>query len=193
MKQLFTFWEKYVDIPTESRLFIKNNSNILVFKKDEYYTKEDKYKPYWNFVAEGLVGGHSHDAEGTKTIHWLSETYGYFTGSLHLHSDTPCGQAIQFLRRGRIVQIPLEDMRYGQENDPAINELIQILKQHKINQQAALIDALNQPNAEAIYFKFMDEMGSLAHQLTAQQVRDLLGLKRTTYIKIRNAYARRRF
>jgi hypothetical protein len=174
-------------------LFIERNSTVLFFKKNEYYAQEEEYKPYWNFVPEGLVGGHSYDVEGTKTIHWITEACGYFTGSLHIHSDTPCRQAIQFLRRGRLVQIPLEEMRYGQENDPAINELIHILKQHKINQQTTLINALNQPNDEAIYFKFRDKMGSLAQQLTAQQVMDLLGLKRTTYIKIRKAYARRRF
>lgn len=193
MKQLFTFWEKYLDVPPKSRLFIEQNSTVLFFKKNEYYTGENEYQPFWNFVPEGLVSGHSYDAEGTKTIHWITEACGYFTGSLHLHSDTPCGHAIQFLRRGSLVQIPLEEMRYGQENDPAINELIHILKQHKINQQATLLEVLKQPNAETLYFKFMDEMGSLANQLTAQQVQDLLGLKRTTYIKIRKAYARRRF
>jgi hypothetical protein len=192
MKQLFTFWGKYVEVPTESRLFIKNNSNTLAFKKDEFYAAEDEYKPFWNFVPEGLVGGHSYDEEGTKTIHWITEACGYFTGSLHLHSDTPCGQAIQFLRRGRIVQIPLEKMRYGQEHDSAINELIHVLKQHKINQQIALLKVLKQPNAEALYFKFMDEMESLGNQLTAQQVMDLLGLKRSTYFNVRKAYLRKR-
>lgn len=193
MKQLLTFWGKYLEVPAESRSFIKRNSDILAFKKNELYAGEDEYRPYWNFVLEGLVGGHTHDENAQKTIHWIAEVNTYFTGSLHLHSDTPCQQAIQFLHRSRIVQIPLEKMRYAQENDWAINELIHVLKQHKMNQQTILLDVLKQPNFEAIYFKFMEEMKNVAPLLTAQQVMDLLGLKRTTYIKVRNAYARKRF
>lgn len=192
MKQLFTFWGKYVDVPIESRLFIKNNSNILVFKKDELYVGEEEYKPFWNFVLEGLIGGHTHDEDAQKTLHWIAEVNGYFTGSLHLHSDTPCQQAIQFLHCGRIVQIPLEKMRYAQENDWAINELIQVLKQHKMNQQELLIKVLSQKNTTLRYFTFMDEMSMLANQLTAEEIMVYIQIKRTSYKIARKKYLRRK-
>lgn len=193
MKQLFTFWEKYLEVPAESRLFIKKHSDILAFKKNEYYAVEEEYKPFWNFVLEGIVGGHSHDKEAIKTIHWVTEVCGYFTGSLHLHSDTPCQQEIQFLHRSRIVQIPLAKMRYAQENDRAINELIQILKQHKLNQQRLHIKILNQKNTTLRYFTFMDEMPALAKQLTAEEIMAYIQIKRTSYKIARKKYLKRKY
>lgn len=192
MKLLFTFWEKYTEVPTKSRLFIENNSNVLYFNKGEYYAREGQYKPFWNFVSEGILGGHSHDREGRKTIHCITQANGYFTGSLHLHSNTPYRRTIQFFRRGRIIQVPLEKMRYAQKTDPAINELMQVLKQHKINQQQLLIKILSQKDTTQRYFTFMDEMKEIAEQLTAAQIMAYIQIRSTSYKSARKKYLKRK-
>lgn len=192
MTNFYTFIKKYLNLPQEARDFIEAHADIIEGKRGEYYTTETEYKESWCFLLGGLVAGHTFNTAGLRTIHWIIEPGGYFTGSKHLFSNSSLEQNIEFFQDSRILQIPHENMRQAQEQFPEIGELIQIQKQHKINKQDILIEILKQPDAQAVYFKFMDEMGTVANLLTNQQVMDLLGLKRTTFIKVKGAYSRRR-
>lgn len=192
MIRFYQHIKKYLELPPEVQSFIQEHGYIRHGNKNEYFVLQDQHAPHWGYVLEGLIAGHSFDADGNRTIHYVVQEGDYFTGNKHLHSDESCKQNIEFFKNSEVLVIPIDKMRYAQKQFPEINELIHRFKQHKILQKDRLINILKQKDLKLRYFKFMDDMGNLAGQLTVEQRRDFIQISEAHYKKVNRAYSRRK-
>lgn len=192
MIRFYQHIKKYLELPHEVQSFIKDHGHIRHGNKNEYYVLQDQHVSHWGYVLEGLLAGHSFDANGNRTIHYVVQEGDYFTSNKHLHSDESCKQNIEFFKNSEVLVIPIDKMRYAQDQFPEINELTHRFKQHKILQKDLLIRILGEPDLQHRYFTLMIEMEDIASQLTAEQIMDLIQIGRTTYKTARKKFLKRK-
>lgn len=176
MDKLFTFWRKYVSISTASEVFVRQHAKIHRYKKNSFFARYYEVKPYWCFIVEGLAAGCMTEEDGKKRIIWLVTPPDYFTGTKHNYSNHGENLDIRFLVNSKIIAIRQEQMRYAQQHLADVGELMQVLKQRKLNQQHQLLEISKITNDIDKYVAFRTAFPELGALLTNRQVSQFLNI-----------------
>lgn len=182
MHTFIHFWTAHVShIPDAAIAFVQTYAKVMEYPTGTYLARAGDYWPYWNFVLEGAVTALRYDEDGSAEVPWLVTAGSYFTGTVHAFTERRDEVFIQALDDTRVVQLPNYRLQQAQQQYHTFSELINILKQRRLEQDALFDDVFRQTDGEARVAAFFDAYPRLAPQLPAQQVSAILQISERTY------------
>ncbi|MDX3912728.1 MULTISPECIES: cyclic nucleotide-binding domain-containing protein [Olivibacter] len=190
MQRLFDFWERYMRIPDDARLFLERHGIIKQFTKGAIFSQPDDARQYWCFVLEGLVAGNHYRADGQRIVRWLLVPYSYFTGTEHLYTKRSGNVHIEFLKSTALFMLRNEIAVEGQRRFWSISELFHILKQHQINRLRKYALIFQQPSHYQKYKLLVEELPEIVAQTTNEQRWHYLQISKGSYYKVKKRYLR---
>lgn len=189
MDNFIRFWTSRIShLPDAAVAFVRAYTKVLVYPAGTYLTRAGDYWPYWNFVAEGAVMALRYEEDGSVMVPWLVTAGSYFTGTVHAFTERREEVFIQALVDTRVVQLPNYRLQEAQQLYHAFSELINILKQRRLEQDALLDEVYRQTDASARVTAFFEAYPRLALQLPAQQVCAILQVSERTYKRGKQQY-----
>ena len=193
MDNFIRFWTSRIShLPDAAVAFVRAYTKVLVYPAGTYLSRAGDYWPYWNFVAEGAVMALRYEEDGSVMVPWLVTAGSYFTGTVHAFTERREEVFIQALVDTRVVQLPNYRLQEAQQLYHAFSELINILKQRRLEQDAVFDSLFRQPTGEARLMAFFDAYPRLAPQLPIQQVCAILQISSSTYQRAKQQYYRKR-
>ena len=188
--QLFIhFWTTHVrHIPDAAIAFIQAYAREVTYPAGTQLTHAGDYWPYWNFVVEGAVMALRYAEDGTAEVPWLVTAGSYFTGTVHAFTERRDDVFIQTLADTRVVQLPNYRLQQAQQHYHTFSELINILKQRRLERDAQLDEVLRQTDGTARVAAFFDTYPRLAPQLSAQQACAILNISESTFKRGKQSY-----
>lgn len=193
MQTFINFWATHLPhIPDAAIAFVEAYAKVMEYPLGVYLARAGDYWPYWNFVLEGAVMALRYDEDGSAEVPWLVTAGSYFTGTVHAFTERRDEVFIQALNDTRVVQLPNHRLQEAQQQYHTFSELINILKQRRLEQDALLDDVFRQTDGEARVAAFFDAYPRLAPQLPAQQVCAILQISSSTYQRAKQQYYRKR-
>lgn len=193
MDNFIRFWTSHVSpLPDAALAFVRVYSKVLVYPTGMYLARAGDYWPYWNFVAEGAVMALRYEEDGSVVVPWLVTAGSYFTGTVHAFTERREEVFIQALDDTRVVQLPNHRLQEAQQLYHAFSELINILKQRRLEQDGLLDRVFRQTEGEVRFTIFFDTYPRLAPQLPMQQVCAILQISSSTYQRAKQQYYRKR-
>lgn len=189
MHRLFDFWEHYMSIPHDARLFLERHGQIRQYKKNTIFSSPDEPKYYWCFTLEGLVAGLHYAKDGkTNSFRWLSTPYSYFTGTEHAFTRRAGNIYTEFLMDTTFVQLPGTLAIIGQQQYPAISELFHILKQHQVYHLRNYVLLLQEKKYDERYRMLIEEMPEIIQHSTNKIQQRFLQVGNGTFYRIKKRY-----
>ncbi|GGC43151.1 hypothetical protein GCM10011386_39270 [Parapedobacter defluvii] len=193
MQTFINFWTSHVPhTPNAAIGFVQAYAKVMVYPPGTYLARAGDYWPYWNFVLEGAVMAMRYDEDGSVVVPWLVTKGGYFTGTVHAFTERHDEVFIRALDDTRVVLLPNYRLQEAQQLYHAFSELINILKQRRLEQDAVFDSLFRQPTGEARLMAFFDAYPRLAPQLPIQQVCAILQISSSTYQRAKQQYYRKR-
>lgn len=189
MDNFIRFWTSHVSpLPDAALAFVRAYSKVLVYPTGMYLARAGDYWPYWNFVAEGAVMALRYEEDGSVVVPWLVTAGSYFTGTVHAFTERREEVFIQALDDIRVVQLPNHRLQEAQQLYHAFSELVNILKQRRMQQDTLLDYLFRQTDGSARVTAFFEAYPRLAPQLPAQRVCAILQVSERTYKRGKQQY-----
>ena len=193
MRFFFHFWTTHVRQITDAAIaFIETYAREVAYPPDTYIACAGDYWPYWNFLVEGAVMAVRYHEDGSAAVPWLVTEGTYFTGTVHAFTERRDDVFIQTLAYTRVVQLPNYRLQQAQRQYHSVSELINILKQRRLERDSLLDEVFRQTEGTARVAAFFDAYPRLAPRLTAQQVCAILKISESTYKRGKKSYYRGR-
>lgn len=189
MQPFIHFWITHVrHIPNAAIAFIQTYAREVAYPPGTQLTYAGDYWPYWNFVNEGAVMALRYGEDGTTEVPWLVTAGNYFTGTVHAFTERHDDVFIQTLANTRVVQLPNHRLQQAQQQYHSFSELINILKQRRLECDGILDEVFRQTNGTARVTVFFDSYPRLAPQMPAQQACAILKISESTYKRGKRRY-----
>jgi len=182
MQPFIDFWTTHVPhVPDAAMAFVRTCAKVMTYAAGTYFMRPGDYWPYWNFVLAGAVMALEYAEDGSVSVPWLVTTGGYFTGTVHAFTERHDDVFIMALDETRVVQLPNYRLQQAQQQYHTFSELINILKQRRLEQDARLDDVFRQSSGEVRVVAFFEAYPRLAPLLPMQQVCAILQISESTY------------
>ena len=189
MQPFIHFWTVHIPrIPEAAIAYVQAHAKVMTYPADTYLTRPGDYWPYWNFVLDGAAMALEYAEDGSAAVPWLVTAGGYFTGTVHAFTERHDEVFIKVLDETRVVQLPNHRLQEAQQLYHSFSELINILKQRRLEQDALLDAVYRQTDGTARVTALFDAYPRLAPQLPAQQVCAILKISESTYKRGKQRY-----
>lgn len=193
MHTFIHFWTNHVaGVPAPAIAFLQTYAKITTYPAGAHLMRPGDLWPYWNFVEEGAVMALRYHADGGVEPRWLVTAGTYFTGTVHAFTSRRDDVFIRCLLDTRVVQLPNYRLQEAQRLYHSVSELINILKQHRIEQDAVLDSVFRHVGGEARVAAFFDAYPRVVPQLSRDQLCAVLRVSPSTYQRAKRRYYRRR-
>ncbi|WP_257667268.1 Crp/Fnr family transcriptional regulator [Parapedobacter tibetensis] len=192
MHTFIQFWTTHVaHVPDVAIAFVQAYAKVVDYSLGTYLVRAGDFWPYWNLVLEGAVMALYYAEDGSVAVPWLVTAGGYFTGTAHAFTKRRDEVFIQALDDTRVMQLPNARLQQAQQQYHTFSELINILKQRRIEQDALLDHVFRQTGGEARVAAFFEAYPRLAPLLPMQQVCAILQISESTYKRGKRGYYRK--
>lgn len=193
MDNFIQFWTSRIShLPNAALAFVRAYAKVVVYPTGTYLVRAGDYWPYWNFVTAGAVVAMRYEEDGSVVVPWLVTKGSYFTGTVHAFTERRDEIFIQTLDDTRVIQLPNYRLQECQQLYHAFSELINILKQRRLEQDALLDEVYRQADGAARVMAFFEAYPRLAPKLPAQLVCAILQISDRTYKRGKQQYYRKR-
>ncbi|SKB59548.1 cAMP-binding domain of CRP or a regulatory subunit of cAMP-dependent protein kinases [Parapedobacter luteus] len=193
MERLFTYWTKHCPaLGADSRSLVRDRSKVRRYAKQQVIKLETERFPFFCIVLSGLVAGYRRNSRGTPLLCELMQPMDYFTGTEHPFTPRLRQAEYTALEKTELLLLPVAEAREAQLRLPAFAELVQVMKQRKINFLELLIALDSEDTCYARYCVYMAQYGSQAIRLPDAPQWQLLRMSRTSYYRAKARYLRDR-
>ncbi|WP_257670475.1 hypothetical protein [Parapedobacter tibetensis] len=191
MERLFTYWIKhYPALGADSRSFVRSRSMVKWYGKKQVIKLETERFPFFCVVLSGLVAGYGKNSERQSILCELMQPMDYFTGTQHPFTPRLREAEYVAIENTTLLLVPVAEAREAQRRFPAFAELVQVMKQRKINFFELLIALTNEQSCYTRYCVYMDRFSHQAVQLPDAPQWQLLRMGRSTYYRMKSRYLR---
>lgn len=191
MERLFTYWIRHCpSLETDSRAFIRRHSAIKQYAKGQVIKLESERFPFFCIVLSGLVVGYRRTSQGKPVLCELMQPMDYFTGTQHPFTPRVREAEYVTIEKTSLLLMPIREAREAQLRHPAFAELVQVMKQRKIDFLEVLIALESEVSLYARYCAYMDRFAPKAFQLPDAPQWQLLRMGRSTYYRMKSRYLR---
>lgn len=191
MERLFTYWTKhYPALSADSRSFIRERAKVKPYTKRQVIKLETEGFPFLCIVLSGLVAGYRKNSEGKPVLCELMQPMDYFTGTQHPFTPRLREAEYVAIEQTTLLLIPVAEARDAQQRNPAFAELIQVMKQRKIDFLSLLILLDNEQYAYARYVVYMKNYRREALLLPHSVQWQILRIGKTSFYRVKNRYLR---
>lgn len=191
MERLFTYWIKHCPgLTNEDSTYIRGRSTLRRYEREQVIKLETDPFPFFCIVLSGLVAGYRKNSEWKSILCELMGPMDYFTGTQH--PFTPRLRDAQYIAMEdtTLLFIRVAEAREAQRRLQAFSELIQVMKQRKINFLELLIALDNEPGCYPRYRCYMKLFGEQAKGLPPHMQWQILRMSRPTYYRMKARYLR---
>lgn len=193
MERLFTYWNRhYPALSAGSRSFIRSRSKVKTYAKRQVIKLEAERFPFFCIVLSGLVAGYRKNSEGKPVLCELMQPMDYFTGTQHPFTPRLREAEYVAIEQTALLLIPIADARDTQQRLPAFAELVQVMKQRKIDFLSLIILLDNEKYAYARYGVYMENYRQQALLLPAKVQWQILRIGKTSFYRVKSRYLRER-
>ncbi|MEH6305251.1 hypothetical protein RYH73_06330 [Olivibacter sp. CPCC 100613] len=193
MHRLFDFWERYMRIPDDARLFLENHGQIKQYRKSTIFSSPDEPKYYWCFTLEGLVAGLHYAKDGKKSsFRWLSIPNSYFTGTEHVFTRRAGSVYTTFLKDSTVFQLRADAASTAQRRYTAVSEFFHILKQHQLTRLRNHVLLLQTTDYYERYRILIEEMPDIVQHCDIGIQQEYAHLSRGTFYRVKKRYLNQR-
>lgn len=190
MNQFQKYLKSYFDVEKENLEKISSYFDLIQFKKNDYYLKENQYSTQLGFVQSGILREFTVDESGKEITKWIS-TKGYFVVDLvSFYFQKPARWNIQALADCEIFVINQENFHKISEDIPNWETLEKLFiakcfghLEDRIVNQISL-------NAEQRYDQLFTFNKELFNQVPLQYLASMIGMTPETFSRIRNQKAK---
>ena len=174
------------------RTFVRSRSQTKHYQRKQVIKGEREHFPFFCMVLSGLVAGYRQNSTGKSILGELMLPMDYFTGTQH--PFTPRIREAEYVAFAdtTLLLIPVADARDGQHRLHGFAELVQVVKQHKINFLEMMMDLEHEETTYDRYKLYIDRFGDRARWLPDAPQWQLLRVGRSTYYRMKSRYARER-
>ncbi len=193
MHTFIHFWTTHVaNVSAVAVAYLERYGKVLDYPASTLLLRAGDWWPYWNFVMEGTVIARQYAVDGTVEVPWMATRHGYFTGTVHAFTERREDVYIETVEATRLLQLPIHRLQEAQQLYHSVSELINILKQRKIDHDARLQAVLRLRDGESRFAAFFDAFGELAPRLGMLEVCTILQISTSTYQRAKQQYYRKR-
>lgn len=189
MQPFIYFWTTHVPhIPDAAIVYVQAHAKVMTYAAGTYLTRPGDYWPYWNFILDGAVIALEYAEDGSAAVPWLVTAGSYFTGTVHAFTERHDEVFIRALDETRVMQLPNYRLQEAQQQYHTFSELINILKQRRLEQDALLDAVYRQTEGVARVSAFFEAYPQLAVQLATPQICTILQVSERTYKRGKQRY-----
>lgn len=193
MHRLFDFWELYMRIPLDARLFLERHGQIKQYRKSTIFSSPDEPKYYWCFTLEGIAAGLHYSKDGrTSSFRWLSIPNSYFTGTEHAFTRRTGNVYTTFLKDTVVFQLHADVASTAQQHYPAVSEFFHILKQHQLTRLRNHILLLQTRDYYERYRILVEEMPEIINSCDVGIQQKYAHLSHGTFYRMKKRYLSQR-
>lgn len=189
MDRLFVFWVKHCpDLSTDSQTFVHSRTQLKTYGKKQVIKPKDMRFPFFCIVLEGLVAGYRKKSGGAVVLTELMWPMDYFTGTQH--PFTPRIREAEYIAIEKTVLLlmPIAEARDAQRRYPTFSELVQVMKQRKLDFLEMLLALGAETDGYTRYRAYMARFANQARQLPDMPQWQLLRMGRSTYYRMKKRY-----
>jgi len=189
MERLFTYWTKHCPaLGAASRSYILSRSKVKRYHKNQVIKLETEQFPFFCIVLSGLVAGYRKNSSGNSLLCELMQTMDYFTGTQH--PFTPRHREAEYiaLENTSLLLVPVAEAREAQLLHLPFAELVQVIKQRKINFLELVITLTYEPSNYKRYCLYLAKYRHQATGLPDAPQWQLLRMSRATYYRMKKRY-----
>lgn len=187
------FWTSHITLVPDAALdYVLRHAKLHAYSQGTLLLRPGDWWPYWNFLLSGAVIGEWYAEDGHVEMLWLVQAGDYFTGIVHAFTERRDEVYIRCLQDVRVLQLPVHRLQEAQQLYHAFSELINILKQRRIDHDRLLHGVLLHRDGEIRFAAFFNAFPQLAPLLRMHEVCGILQISASTYKRAKQRYYRRR-
>lgn len=193
MDRLITFWKKHLPtLATDSQGFVSQHSAVKRYGKNQVIKLTSERFPFFCVVLDGLVAGYRANSEGKPLLTELMLPSDYFTGTQHPFTPRIREAEYVALLPTTLLLMPIAEARDAQRRYPAFSELVQVMKQRKINFLELLLAIESEKRCYPRYEVFMQDYPQHAYTLPPSVQWQILRMGKTSFYRVKGRYLRKK-
>lgn len=190
MDSLINLFCSHVDLTEEEVCFLKENSKIQVYPKNNLLLAEGQISKEFFFVLKGCLRLFYTSGLEDKTAYFYTENM-FVSSFLSFTQKSPAKHNIATIEDSTLVVFNSDSVEKFMEFSPKFAILAKIMMEEELITYQQIISSFVTQNAEERYIDFIENQADLIQRIPQHQIATFLGVSPETLSRIRNRIVKR--
>lgn len=191
MDRLLAFWQKYQpQVDPHALQYLSQVCKVVTYKKQSIIKLPEQSLSYFYIVLDGAIGGYETNGGTDPVLRELILTLDYFNGNLLPFSRNNRQTEYRALTSVILIRMSIDQAIHGKQYYPDLDELFEVMKQHKISQLRHQVAIFQEKTLYRRYCLYRQHLPNWAILLPDHIQYQFLQISKTHYKRLKAIWLR---